>query len=311
MNPVISVVVATYNRRELIGGLLDALKGQECTPGSFETVVVDNGSRDGTWEWLSGIKGSDTVVLRELKRGAAAARNRGIEASRGERVLFLDDDMSPSPTVVMEHLEAHRKDPSVSYLGKIDFPWRDDPSPFLRYLARAHAPRLFPFKGGQSVPFMHYYTAHVSSPRKSLLDAGGFDEGFGGYGHEDTELGYRLQSMGVGMLYLESAVACNMDVPCEEGYMKKARAGGTTRLLMIKKHPELARVFKRARWGWRLAPAMMLAMALARPLAAPALGALWGKRSLPAWARWYYDFESRCWQCAGAADFHGPGGATC
>lgn len=90
MRPRISVVVATRNRRQQLARALASIDAQRYR--SFEVIVVDDGSADGTAAWLRAQRPQDCVVETDRPRGAAAARNRGVARARGEIVAFLDDD---------------------------------------------------------------------------------------------------------------------------------------------------------------------------------------------------------------------------
>src|SRR5438132_11139477 len=84
-----SVVIATFNRGARIGRTLDSALGQSISPS--EVVVVDDGSTDGTGEWIERQYPSVRVV-RSANGGTSAARNRGAAEATGELLLFLDHD---------------------------------------------------------------------------------------------------------------------------------------------------------------------------------------------------------------------------
>jgi glycosyltransferase involved in cell wall biosynthesis len=90
MTPRVSVVVATRNRRAVLARALASVGAQHFR--DFEVVVVDDGSADGTADWLRAEHGAVCLVALPRSCGAAAARNRGVERARGEIVAFLDDD---------------------------------------------------------------------------------------------------------------------------------------------------------------------------------------------------------------------------
>src|SRR4029079_11522793 len=109
MGPELSVVMPTHNRLEVLAEVLQALEFQQ-EPPSFEVVVVDDGSTDGTADWLRSrsCRISLRVMLQE-NHGPAAARNTGVAAASGRWVAFLGDDTVPSPGWLATHREAHRR----------------------------------------------------------------------------------------------------------------------------------------------------------------------------------------------------------
>jgi glycosyltransferase involved in cell wall biosynthesis len=90
-SPRISVVLPTYNRRATLTRAVDSVLRQ--TLRDLELIVVDDGSDDGTAEWLASLEDPRVRVLHQSRRqGAARARNRGIEAACAELIAFQDSD---------------------------------------------------------------------------------------------------------------------------------------------------------------------------------------------------------------------------
>ncbi|HEU4598971.1 MAG TPA: glycosyltransferase family A protein, partial [Solirubrobacterales bacterium] len=108
---LVSVIVPTFNRLDLLRDLLDSLRSQRWRP--LEAIVVDDGSTEdsiaslaGLWEGQNGL---DLRILRQDHRGPAAARNRGLDAARGEYLYFIDSDDLVEPdgiALMAEALEA-------------------------------------------------------------------------------------------------------------------------------------------------------------------------------------------------------------
>ncbi len=95
---VISVIISTCNRLDLLPGCLQSLVEQSADPGSFEVVVVDNASTDGTLRFLEGYRsGLRLRVLQEPQPGMSIARNLGGRSAAGEYLAFLDDDARAHP----------------------------------------------------------------------------------------------------------------------------------------------------------------------------------------------------------------------
>jgi GT2 family glycosyltransferase len=98
-NPVISVIVVTWNRRGLFRACLESLARQ--THSSFEVIVVDNGSNDGSADLVQHLAASYPVPLRLIantaNRGFCAANNQGFAASQSEFVALLNNDAEADP----------------------------------------------------------------------------------------------------------------------------------------------------------------------------------------------------------------------
>lgn len=89
MNPLVSVVVPTFDGEAFVRETLDSVLAQEYAP--FEVIVCDDGSRDGTLAILESY-GSRIRLVRQRNQGVAAARNRAAEEAHGELIAFLDHD---------------------------------------------------------------------------------------------------------------------------------------------------------------------------------------------------------------------------
>ena len=97
--PVVSVIVPTYNRAHVLPRALRSVTKQTYT--DYEVIVVDDGSTDATADVVSelaDLRGRVRYVKVDRNRGAAAARNRGIDEARGTYIAFLDADDEWTPT---------------------------------------------------------------------------------------------------------------------------------------------------------------------------------------------------------------------
>lgn len=92
-NPLVSVIIPCYNVEAYISECLNAIYNQSYRP--IEVIAIDNNSSDNTLHLLEKFRNEvnkDLVVLKEIKKGAPAARNRGLKTSKGRIIQFLDAD---------------------------------------------------------------------------------------------------------------------------------------------------------------------------------------------------------------------------
>lgn len=98
---MISVVVPVYNAQEYLAVMIESLLNQSYA--KWELILVENGSRDGSFEICTMYEKKDRriCVVQERKKGASAARNSGLKMARGEYILFVDaDDFLPDSNVL-------------------------------------------------------------------------------------------------------------------------------------------------------------------------------------------------------------------
>src|SRR3569832_2083129 len=107
--PEVSVVVATYNRCEILPGPLDSLINQEGTT-AYEVIVVDNNSTADTRNVIAKLRAKPgyekLTYYFEENQGVSHARNRGIAAARASIIAFTDDDIRPATIWVPSISEA-------------------------------------------------------------------------------------------------------------------------------------------------------------------------------------------------------------
>jgi glycosyltransferase involved in cell wall biosynthesis len=123
MSPQVSVIIPTYNRRAMVREAIDSVLAQAAA--SFELIVVDDGSSDGTGEDLTrrGAEHAKTVrIERTANRGPAAARNRGVAMARAPLVAFLDSDDLWLPEKLGRHLQFMRANPGCA-ISQTDETW--------------------------------------------------------------------------------------------------------------------------------------------------------------------------------------------
>jgi glycosyltransferase involved in cell wall biosynthesis len=201
--PELSVVIPTHDRRDLLRSCLYSFGHQSASVETFEVVVVIDGSTDGTAELLSAYTPPFAVsVVTQERAGAAAARNAGVEAARGRVLLFVDDDMTVSPSLVTAHLAAQGTENAVVGVGVIErrIPPGADRFAQLRALAsREHYEHLLV----RPLTHLDCYGGNFSVSRSLFEGAGGFSVDLPML--NDYEFAYRLHEAGARFVFVPDA----------------------------------------------------------------------------------------------------------
>jgi glycosyltransferase involved in cell wall biosynthesis len=225
-SPSISVVVPTYNRRERLHRVLTALAHQDFDE-PFEVIVVSDGSTDGTDEYLANGEAPLPVrVASQPNRGPGAARNRGVELASGDLVVFVDDDVVATPSLLRMHVEAHRRlGPAVVIIGPMLTPPDHSMSPWIRWEQRMLEKQYAAMNAGEydATP-RQFYTGNASVRVEHVRRAGGFDATF--RRAEDVELAYRLDAAGLTFHFEPTAVGYHYAERSFESWHGAARLYG-------------------------------------------------------------------------------------
>ncbi len=237
---VISVIMPTYNRCGVVEQCLRNFENQTMRRESFEVVVSDDGSQDGTKDLVERISATSRLNIRYLwqqNRGANAARNHAIGEAKGDILLFINDDTIPVPAMLGEHCKTHLKYPQehVSVLGKMTI------SPDMPYsiFARLHLDASYDrLEGKDEVDWHYFYTCNVSVKKSFLVKFGLFEEKM--RYHEDLELSERLSHHGLRIMYNPAALGYHYHHLKEEEFLGIARRDGKALAVWHRKSPHLA-----------------------------------------------------------------------
>ena len=200
----ISIVIPTYNRKPILEKCLYALEKQRFTDSkvnTYEIVLVDDGSTDGTLEWLDKNTNDFPHVHCFVQNhlGPASARNLGIEKAKGDIIIFIDSDLVVTKSFLQSHADALVKgeeklgnDRLFTYGSVINTCNFNNPT--------AEVYKVTDFSAA------FFATGNVAIARKWLEKAGLFDISFKQYGWEDLELGVRLKKLGLKLIKCPEAV---------------------------------------------------------------------------------------------------------
>lgn len=235
-----SVIIPTRDRFPILRKVIESLSDQTIDSVLFEVIVVDDGSIDGTVEYVTNIAMPYNLRILETGRcpsdksgNPARARNIGIEASSGDIVVFIDSDMVVCREFLENHLRAHSAEQGLSRLVVH--------GPFIQ-TSNFDNPRSEKRKWTDSSRAF-FATGNSSVHKEWLIRAGMFDENFTEYGWEDLELGVRLKSLGLSAVRADGAVGYHYKHESHEYELDVAIAREESRARMaaifLHKHPTL------------------------------------------------------------------------
>src|SRR3954471_15369535 len=228
MTPLVSVVVPTCGRPELLARCLAALESQTLPRERYEIVVIEDRQREGP----------------------ATARNRGWRSARAPIIAFTDDDCVPDEAWLEHGLEAMRDHDVVC--GRVVMPLPPVPTDYER--------------DAQGLERAEFVTANCFC-RKSMLERlGGFDERFPLAWREDSDLHFRLLEAGACIVREPRAIVVHPVRPAPWGVSISQQRKSMFDALLFKKHPRLYRERIRASPPWDYyAIAASLAAGLVKP----------------------------------------------
>ena len=193
--PFISVIIPVWNSPALIAKCLAAIGSQTYPPERFEVLVVDNASTDGTADIARSFP--FVTVLCEPTPGSYCARNRGLAAARGDYVAFTDADCIPDRVWLAAAARAARQHPEAAILaGQIEMFRADSTDNGIceKYESAFDFDQATHARNGLCV------TANWVSPRRTLLDLGGFRQDLKSGG--DWDLSRRIRASGRPIVYV-------------------------------------------------------------------------------------------------------------
>ncbi len=168
----ISVVIPTYGRERVLIRTVDAILQLSVPPK--EIIVVDQSvahCQKTNWQLGQWLCNDQIKWIRLLEPSIPHAMNRGLLVANAELVLFLDDDIIPSASLIAAHLEAHSKDTASLIAGRVVQPWHKEQS-------RTPPQNIFDFNSPVPCEAKEFMGGNFSINRKRALEVGGFDENF-------------------------------------------------------------------------------------------------------------------------------------
>lgn len=241
MNPTISVVIPTHDRRSSVLRLLRALGDGGIAPERFEVLVVADGCSDNTVEAAraESVGFSLQVLEQAPARGSAAARNLGAAHARGELLVFLDDDIEPFPGMLAAHERAHRalaapaavlgpshpvRRPDADWRSIATWDWWDDQFAQMR-------------RPGHRFRYDHLFSGNMSIPADFFAEVGGFEAEI--LCRHDYELGLRVIRAGGRVAFEPAAAGWHHESRDHAAFQDRKLEEGAGDVALLRRHPAL------------------------------------------------------------------------
>lgn len=254
-HPLISVIIPTYNRKDILQKTLLAIQQQEGVDlEKIEVVVVDDGGSDGTSELIETFRQICTfslVYLQQKNQGQGSARNHALTKASGYLVLFLGDDIILDSLALSEHLRVHRKyhADNIACLGFTTWHPEIAVSPFMHFLEHGGPQFNYPALEKQPVTdwelglrdasFWYFYTSNISLKRSLLLNKK-FEQVYTSYGWEDIDFGYGLEKeKKLKILYNPKAKGYHWHEISETSFRERMHSVGKNALVFQNRYPDV------------------------------------------------------------------------
>ena len=207
--PDLTVIIPNFNGKQFLKECFDSLKEQNC---SFEVIIIDNGSVDGSADFIASNYPEFSLIRNKKNLGFAVAANQGIKSSNTDYILLLNNDVVLDKNCISNLLECIKEDENlfavaskmIQYHNRTLIDDAGDEYTILGWtkkVGNGKSTELY-----QSAREIFSACAGAALYRRSVFDEiGYFDENFFAY-MEDVDIGYRARIYGYKSLYCPRAI---------------------------------------------------------------------------------------------------------
>ena len=231
MSLLISVIIATYKRPQLLTLCLDCLANQSFNKDEFEVIVVSDGKDEATetavLQWKANNKINICYSSLNVKSGPAAARNAGWNLAKSSLIAFTDDDCLPEKNWLTAFYNAFKTGLNFALSGKTIVPTGDKPTDYEKNIS--------------GLATADFITANCCCPKALLATVGGFDERFTMAWREDSDLEFRFITKGIKIIRNDDAIVVHPVRKAHWGISIKDQKKTLYNALLYKNFPVLYR----------------------------------------------------------------------
>lgn len=235
-NPLVSIIICTYNSDKYISMVFDAILNQDYPKDKIEILVIDDNSKDNTIKFANTYKKKfrhfrSIIKPKKYRKGAAISTNMGVKLAKGEIVCSIDSDAIISKGW-MKHITKEFKDPKVgSVAGYINTANTDFlPARLVGYELEDR------YRNIRSKYVDHVSTCNTAYRRSAIRQVKGLDPDIY-YGY-DVDLSYKLKKAGFKIILLKKVGCLHYWKDTFRGYLRQQFNVAYGRLQIIGKHPQ-------------------------------------------------------------------------
>jgi GT2 family glycosyltransferase len=223
--PTVSVVVPACERRERLRSVVTRLLDSGNTT---EVIVPLTGRDDGSLEMLRGVMARDPrlTVIPVYPGNLAASRASGFDASTGDVVLFVDDDVVPVGDLAGAHARVHSEAPGQVVLGYMPVPTDGRRGVGSRLYSEAYEERVEGYEASPDNLFSHFWAGNFSLRREDCERVGLWSPEFDSLYHEDRDFGLRCRAAGLTPRFVREAEAKHLHDPSAMKLLRDAHRHG-------------------------------------------------------------------------------------
>jgi len=216
LNPMVSIIIPTYNRRRELIRLVKSIKQSDHPKESIEIIVVDDASTDGTYDVIKK-RFPDVKVVRNTKRKmTSGARNTGVKFSKGEYLFFVDHDNVIDRKAISELVNFMESNKNVGLVGPIMY-YYSTPREIWCAGGKLRQPlciqtHIFQYKKSETLPITKIYAIECEYVpnafmvrRQIIKEIGFFDEKNFPILWEDIDFSLRIKQKGYRIVIVPKA----------------------------------------------------------------------------------------------------------
>lgn len=242
----ITIAIPTLGRPSVLARTLERLLHQRAATPPFDVVVASDAAdpdrgASGQVVKVAAARGLIARHVSAARAGASAARNAAWRDASAELVLFLGDDMLPTPGLVAAHVETHARHRELgdAVLGHVRWAPELRVTPFMRWLDRGVHFDWATIPESGVGGWWHFYTANVSVKRALLERVGGFDEAEFPFHYEDIELAARMnEEAGLRPYYRADAVVEHLHPTTLDDWRSRLRGIAAAERRFVTRYPQ-------------------------------------------------------------------------